>query len=161
MELKLGEEYNRRELQSALGEGSRMGGIAVMKQNKQILIFSSEKGEAHGYQDGWDEAKKYFYYTGAGQEGDQDIESPRHNGHILHHQEYEVSVRLMIETRSGHHRYEAELALVDYQYFDTHDKNGKNRKAVQFIFENIAELTPKPVTSTTPTLYKKARRYKS
>ena len=110
-----------------------------MRQSKQILIFSSERGHEHGYLDGW--AGDYFYYTGAGQKGDQDIESNRHNGRILRHQENGDVIRLMIETRQGYHRYEGELTLVDFDYFQTLDTNGQNRRAIRFILEATQDTT--------------------
>ena len=41
-------------------------------------------------------AGNIYYYTGAGQEGDQDIEAPRHNGRLLRHSEYGDEVLLFL-----------------------------------------------------------------
>ena len=92
MKLVLGEIYRRRELHDAFG-GSRQYGISPSSYGNQVLIFSNARGIDHGYEDGWDENNQYFFYKGAGQKGDQDIESSRHNGKLLHHLENGDSVR--------------------------------------------------------------------
>ncbi|WP_420550732.1 HNH endonuclease [Litorivicinus lipolyticus] len=142
MKLIEGHTYNRKELHETLAEGSRYGGIAVMRNARQIYLFSSDKGEEHGYRDGWDDENQNYFYTGAGQTGDQDPYSKRHNGHILSHAEDGVAINLMIETKPGHHRFECELTLVDYSFFDTHDQNGNNRRAIRFRFNRAGVVSP-------------------
>ena len=137
MKLVLGEIYRRRELHDAFG-GSRQYGISPSSNGNQVLIFSNARGIDHGYEDDWDENNQYFFYKGAGQKGDQDIESSRHNGKLLHHLENGDSVRLFFGTdKAGFYCYEADLSIVDYEYFQTHDTEGKNRRAVKFTFERL------------------------
>jgi hypothetical protein len=79
MNLIAGNIYVRKEIHAAFG-GSQQGGITPTKDSKKVFIWSNESGPHHGYQDGWSDDGKIYYYTGAGQDGDQDIEAPRHNG---------------------------------------------------------------------------------
>jgi predicted restriction endonuclease len=138
MNLVLGQIYRRSELHDFFG-GSRQSGISPTSKGNQVLIFSNKKGGDHGYEDGWDEDEKYYRYTGAGQSGDQDIESSRHNGRLRHHIENGDSVRLFSGTeRPGYYLYEAELQYVDHEFFQTPDTEGNNRRAVMFIFEELA-----------------------
>ena len=138
MELIPGQVYKRSELHDAFG-GSRQSGISSTSTGNHVLIFSNERGGDHGYEDGWDETGRLFYYTGAGQKGDQDLESSRHNGRVLRHQENGDSIRLFTGTSTkGRYSYEGELALVDYEYFQTRDTEGNNRRAVRFVLEPVA-----------------------
>ncbi len=153
MDLAIGKTYKRTDIHQSFG-GSRYSGISPLKDGTKIFIFSNHVGESHGYQDGWE--GQYYSYTGAGQIGDQDIESRKHNGHLLHHQESGTKVLLFEGTTSGYYTYAAELLLVDYEYFDTHDRNDKNRRAVRFIFERVGEEAHRAVEQTVSrTPYKK------
>jgi 5-methylcytosine-specific restriction protein A len=153
MELELGQEYKRVDIHYSLGEGNRQSGISRCKTSKQVLIFTSEKGELHGYKDYWE--GDYFYYTGAGRVGDQNEEDMRHNGTVLYHKENGDVIRLMEETRSGHHKYIAELELIDFEYFQTIDDNDKNRIAVRFILRRTDSTQQRESAETTITRYKK------
>lgn len=153
MELELGQEYRRVDIHSSLGEGNRQSGISRFRSTKQVLIFTSEKGESHGYRDYWD--GDYFYYTGAGRVGDQNAEDMRHNGVILYHKENGDTIRLMEETRSGHHKYIAELELIDFEYFQTVDDNDKNRIAVRFILSRTDSNQQTKSAESTIKRYKK------
>ena len=153
MKLEIGREYRRVDIHSSLGEGNRQSGISRFKSSKQVLIFTSEKGEAHGYKDYWE--GDYFYYTGAGRVGDQNVEDMRHNGTVLYHKENNDTIRLMEETHSGHHKYIAELELIDFEYFQTIDDNNKNRIAVRFILRRTDSNQQLNSTNVTTTRYKK------
>ena len=153
MDLLIGQTYRRSAIHDAFG-GNRQYGISASKDGRHVFIFSNHAGESHGYQDGWE--GNYYAYTGAGQSGNQDIESRRHNGHVLHHLENDASVHLLIGAASGHWMYVTDLNLVDYEYFETHDKDGKNRQAVRFLFEKAGtQATSTQTTSAERTLYKK------
>jgi 5-methylcytosine-specific restriction protein A len=151
MELRIGNTYKRSELHDVYG-GNRQAGITPSKDGSRIFIFSNHSGESHGYQDGWE--GQYYHYTGAGQSGDQDIESNRHNGHVLHHTENNARVNLFTGATSGYWDYVANLVLVDYAFFETHDKDGKNRLAVRFTFERQGD-TPPETSSKSPRPYRK------
>ena len=153
MKLEIGQEYKRVDIHSSLGEGNRQSGISRFKSSKQVLIFTSEKGESHGYKDYWE--GDYFYYTGAGRVGDQNVEDMRHNGTVLYHKDNNDKIRLMEETRSGHHKYIAELELIDFEYFQTIDDNNKNRIAVRFILRRTDFNQQPDSTDVATARYKK------
>ena len=132
MELTLGVEYKRSAIHDSLG-GNRQAGISPLRDGEKILLFSSDSGSKSGYRDKWDD--EFFYYTGAGRTGNQDVKAKRHNLHILTHKEEGKRILLMVETRPSFYRYEAELTLDDYDYFETNDKDGSRRWAVIFIFK--------------------------
>ena len=138
MDLIAGNIYVRKEIHAAFG-GSQQGGITPTKDSKKVFIWSNESGPHHGYQDGWSDDGKIYYYTGAGQDGDQDIEAPRHNGRLLRHSENGDEVLLFLGQKGpgGLWKYECELSLIDYEFFQTKDRNDRNRKAVRFILERV------------------------
>jgi 5-methylcytosine-specific restriction protein A len=167
MDLIAGNIYIRREVHAAYG-GSQQGGITPTKDSGKVFIWSNESGPHHGYQDGWSDDGAIYYYTGAGQHGDQDIEAPRHNGRLLRHAENGDDVLLFIGQKGpgGLWKYECKLSLIDYEFFQTKDADDKNRRAVRFILErvNIDETSagtestivtpavkPKPSFQTKPT----------
>ena len=138
MNLIAGNIYVRKEIHAAFG-GSQQGGITPTKDSKKVFIWSNESGPHHGYQDGWSDDGKVYYYTGAGQDGDQDIEAPRHNGRLLRHSENGDEVLLFLGQKGpgGLWKYECELSLIDYEFFQTKDRNDRNRKAVRFVLERV------------------------
>ena len=167
MDLVAGNIYVRREVHAAYG-GSRQGGITGNKTSGKVFIWSNESGPYHGYQDGWSEDGQLYYYTGAGQYGDQDIEDPQHNGRLLRQSENGNKVLLFIGQKGpgGLWKYECELSLIDYEFFQTRDDDKKNRRAVRFILERVDESNvpaetalqvatrptkPKPSFQTKPT----------
>lgn len=154
MELVAGNIYVRKEVHAAFG-GSQQGGITPTKDSNKVFIWSNESGPHHGYQDGWSSDGSIYYYTGAGQHGDQDIDAQRHNGRLLRHSENEDEVLLFIGQKGpgGLWKYECKLSLIDYEYFQTKDANEKNRRAVRFVLERVDDdnsSTSKQVTATTP-----------
>ena len=138
MNLIAGNIYVRKEIHAAFG-GSQQGGITPTKDSKKVFIWSNESGPHHGYQDGWSDDGKIYYYTGAGQYGDQDIEAPRHNGRLLRHSENGDEVLLFLGEKGpgGLWKYECDLSLIDYEFFQTKDRNNRNRKAVRFILQRV------------------------
>ena len=138
MDLIAGNIYVRKEIHAQFG-GSQQGGITPTKDSNKVFIWSNESGPHHGYQDGWSDDGKLYFYTGAGQNGDQDIEAPRHNGRLLRHSENGDEVLLFLGQKGpgGLWKYECELSLIDYEFFQTKDVDNRNRKAVRFILERV------------------------
>ena len=138
MDLIAGNIYVRKEIHAEFG-GSQQGGITPTKDSNKVFIWSNESGPHHGYQDGWSDDGKLYFYTGAGQNGDQDIEAPRHNGRLLRHSENGDEVLLFLGQKGpgGLWKYECELSLIDYEFFQTKDVDNRNRKAVRFILERV------------------------
>jgi hypothetical protein len=52
MQPQPGRVYQRKDLHAYFG-GQRQAGIVTPKAHPVILLFSSPKGEAYGYRDGW------------------------------------------------------------------------------------------------------------
>ena len=155
MDLVVGNTYVRRDVHAAYG-GSQQGGITPTKDSGKVFIWSNESGPHHGYQDGWSDDGSIYYYTGAGQHGDQDIEAGRHNGRLLRHSENGDELLLFIGQKGpgGLWKYECKLSLIDYEFFQTKDADDKNRKAVRFILERVddeSSVTEKQAVVTTPT----------
>lgn len=138
MDLVAGNIYVRKEIHAEFG-GSHQGGITPTKDSNKVFIWSNESGPHHGYQDGWSDDGKLYFYTGAGQNGDQDIEAPRHNGRLLRHSENGDEVLLFLGQKGpgGLWKYECELSLIDYEFFQTKDVDNRNRKAVRFILQRV------------------------
>ena len=136
MDLVAGNIYVRKEIHEAYG-GSHYGGITPTAKSKKVFIWSNESGSQHGYQDGWSDDERIYYYTGAGQYGDQDVEDPQHNGRLLRHSENGDEVLLFIGQKGpgGLWKYECKLSFVDYEFFQTKGTDKKNRRAVRFILE--------------------------
>ena len=67
-EVPIGSLWKRSEIHDRLG-GNVQRGISSAAGKPYILIFSSPRGEAYGYEDGWRE-DGFFHYTGEGQLGD-------------------------------------------------------------------------------------------
>ena len=149
MDLVAGNTYVRKEIHDAFG-GNRQYGISPTKDANKIFIWSNESGPHHGYQDGWSDDDRIYYYTGAGQYGDQDIEDRQHNGRLLRHSENGDEVLLFIGQpgSGGLWRYECKLTLIDYEFFQTKGKVKenpdsnvkKNRRAVRFILERVEDV---------------------
>ena len=140
MNLVAGNIFVRKEVHAAYG-GSQQGGITPTKNTNKVFIWSNESGPHHGYQDGWSDDGIIYYYTGAGQHGDQDIEATRHNGRLLRHSENGDDVLLFIGQKGtgGLWKYECKLSLIDYEFFQTKGTDKKNRRAIRFILERINE----------------------
>jgi 5-methylcytosine-specific restriction protein A len=100
-----------------------------------VLLFSSESGEQHGYEDGWMRDGRYFY-TGEGQHGD--MEFLRGNAAIRDHVANGKQLHLFerLEDRKGWVRYLDEMTCVDYHWRDGLDTDGRKRRMIVF------ELTP-------------------
>jgi len=132
--LVIGEEYKRSELHDAFG-GNRQGGISTCANHDIIFIFSGNSGEQYGYSDTWE--GDYYFYTGEGRYGD--MEFKRGNAAIRDHESNGKRLLLMQSTRPTYVKYIADLACVDYNYFETRDFNGANRKAIRFTLERATD----------------------
>jgi len=133
MKLVPGNVYKRTDIHDAFG-GQRQGGISTPSNRDVILIFSSESGHSFGYQDGWTEDGDFFY-TGEGQVGD--MEFIRGNQAIRDHEINSKKLLLFLYERQAHVRFEGEVRCVDYDFFRTTDREGKNRKGIRFNLEII------------------------
>ena len=65
---EVGHEYRRRDLHAQYG-GQGQGGISTPRSQPIILLFTSGRGEEHGYTDYWLDPDT-LVYTGEGRYGD-------------------------------------------------------------------------------------------
>jgi hypothetical protein len=106
-ELEPGTTLLRKELHDRWG-GRRQGGISPSNVSPNIFLFwEPAVGEKHGYYDEFRDDGR-FYYTGAGQYGDQQLRDA--NGKLLNHVEDGRSVHLF-RGAGGEVEYVTELTL--------------------------------------------------
>ena len=162
-DVSVGETVTRAILSERYG-GSTQGGIQTPIETSNILVFSDPSvGRRHGYDfDGWSATEDaVYYYTGAGQVGDQVLE--RGNKAILEHGSEGKSLRLFEATgasRQGNAKgqhYLGEFELDDRSPFrreDALDREGQLRSVLVFKFRSVskskASRTGDSITATPP-----------
>jgi hypothetical protein len=127
----------RKQLHEMWG-GRTQGGISPSRTTPNIFIFwSPAVGEKHGYFDEWRD-DGCFYYTGAGQFGDQRMHDV--NLALLRHRADGRAVRLFAGS-GGNVRYEGELRIDnDEPYYETEAPEtgaGPLRKVFVFKFRAV------------------------
>lgn len=129
--------YKRTDIHDKYG-GSRQSGISASAKTPFIFLFSGDAGHQHGYKDQW-ENKDIFSYTGEGQINDMAF--VRGNLALRDHMRNGRRVFLFIYVAKGLVRFESELELVDFDFFQGNDREGKLRTSIKFFFKRIgAEL---------------------
>lgn len=137
----IGQVYKRTEIQNRYG-GNRQGGIANCAQFPYIFIFSGEAGHQHGYKDQW-ENDNVFSYTGEGQLNDMTF--VRGNLALRDHKKNGKRVFLFVYVAKGFVRFESELEVVDIDYFEGVDREGKSRNAIKFFFKRVGKMLDYPI----------------
>lgn len=127
----VGKIYRRSLIHDQYG-GNRQSGISISAENPYIFIFSGQSGHQHGYKDQW-ENENVFSYTGEGQAGD--MQFIRGNLALKEHIEKGKRVFLFLQNRKAFVTFETELELVDFDFFQGIDRNGKNRESIKFFFK--------------------------
>jgi hypothetical protein len=127
----VGQVYKRSFIHDQFG-GNRQGGISPSAKYPFIFIFSLKSGHQHGYKDQW-ENNDIFSYSGEGQVGDMDF--IRGNLALKDHLINKRRVFLFIEDRRSFVSFQAELEVIDYDYFDGIDKNNNPRIGIKFFFK--------------------------
>ena len=147
MKLELGQEYKRTELHKFFG-GQTQGGISTPSNSNYVFIIAYKKsGKDFGYEDGWDVERNFYFYTGEGQVND--MQMIRGNKAIKDHKENDKKILLFQETKETYIKLEAELIFIDFEYIQTIDREGNNRRAIQFRLQSIdSKLTPKSTNKT-------------
>ena len=154
MELIIGQVYKRSELHDTFG-GNRQSGISSCKAHPFIFIFSTDRGESNGYDDGWFNDNQYFRYSGEGQIGDMVFKGG--NKALLHHTEDSKQVFLFQEAQKTFVELKAKLELVDFEELVGPDREGDNRRVISFIFERMSD--PQSGHETLPNGVKLERKY--
>lgn len=127
-----GNIYNRRADIHAKYGGNWRGGITPSSTYPYIFIFSGQSGTQHGYKDGWDN-HNVFSYTGEGQSGD--MKFIRGNLALRDTLINGKRVFLFEFHKKGFVKFNCELELFDFDYFETHDSFNKQRQAIRFFFK--------------------------
>lgn len=126
-----GQKYKRSLLHDQYG-GNRQSGICPSAKFPVIFIFTGVGGKQHGYKDEW-ENKNVFSYTGEGQVGDMQL--TKGNLALRDHLILEKKVYLFNYTAKGIVEFVSEMIFIDFDYFDTHDRNEDLRIGIKFFFK--------------------------
>ncbi|OOZ39701.1 hypothetical protein BOW53_10595 [Solemya pervernicosa gill symbiont] len=110
-------------------KGQQYGGISTPAEFPYVFIFTSEAGEAYGYNDGYG-ADDTFWYTGEGQEGDMRMSNG--NRAIREHKNTNKRVLLFESVESGAVRYVGNCEYITHHIEERPDKNGDLRNAIIF-----------------------------
>jgi len=129
-----GHVYRRRDLHSLYG-GQQQGGISTPSKHPFIFLFTSERGEAYGYKDGWQEDGT-FLYTGEGQRGDMTF--TRGNLAIRDHAANGKSLHLFEKAHMGHVRYVSQMVCEGYYITQGRDIDGKERAVIVFVLNAVS-----------------------
>lgn len=109
-----------------------MNGISPSANFPYIFIFTGSSGSLYGYKDRW-ENKNVFSYTGEGQVGD--MKFVRGNLALRDHLKNGNRIFLFKSIGKGFVQFETELESIDFDFFDTKDRDGKNRQGIKFFFK--------------------------
>ncbi len=123
-----GKAYRRSVLHERYG-GQRQSGISTPAGASFVLLFSSPKGEAWGYDDGWIEGDIYRF-TGEGQHGD--MQFVRGNKAVRDHEQSNKSLHLFEDAGHGLWRYVCRLRYMDHSVISRADGTGRRRSAIVF-----------------------------
>ena len=129
-----GQIYDRRRDIHDVYGGNWQSGIAPSKEHPYIFIFTGKSGHQHGYEDGWDN-KYVFSYTGEGQDGNMDF--LRGNLALRDHVAKGKRVFLFEFEMKGYVKFVDELQLFDYDYFESHDTQKRQRTAIKFFMQPV------------------------
>ncbi len=125
--------YKRSEIHDKY-KGNRQGGISDSAGFPYVFIFSGKTGHQHGYKDQW-ENDNIFSYTGEGQLND--MRFIRGNLALRDHLKSGKRIFLFIQDIKAFVRFEAELELIDFDFFNALDREGKERIAIKFFFKRV------------------------
>jgi hypothetical protein len=126
-----GKIYRRSQIHDQYG-GNRQSGISPSARYPYIFIFTGAEGKQYGYKDRW-ENNNVFSYTGEGQVGDMQL--TKGNLALLEHLPKGKNVFLFKYVNKGYVEFVSEVQAIDFDYFDTQDRNGALRKGIKFFFK--------------------------
>lgn len=132
-----GHEYRREDIHRLLG-GQRQNGIVTPRGRRVVLLFASPRGETDGYQDGWSEDGRFYWYTGEGQYGDMRL--TRGNRAVLEHREQGRALHLFEQTRPGLYRSVGQMECDGYELRPgVPDRSGRPRTAIVFRLRPVSQ----------------------
>lgn len=126
---EIGKIYHRRtDLHSKYG-GNPQSGIAPCANYPIVFLFTSPRGEEHGYKDGWI-SDTVFQYTGEGQYGDMEL--TRGNLAIQRHKEQGRELHLFQRYGHGLYTYVGEFEYLKHEIRSGDDTDKNRRKMIVF-----------------------------
>lgn len=125
--------YKRSYIHDQYG-GSRQNGISPSAKHPFIFVFSGASGDEYGYKDRW-ENNDVFSYTGEGQVGD--MQFIRGNLRLRDHLQSGKRVFLFQYVKKAYVEYVDEMTIIDFDYFQTHDRNGDSRIGIKFFLKRL------------------------
>ncbi len=126
---EVGKTYNRRSDIHGVYKGQQYGGIATPSKHPYVFIFTSDAGEAYGYDDGYG-TDDTFWYTGEGQVGD--MEMIKGNLAIKDHAKNYKQILLFESVDKGEVRHVGICEYITHHIEQRPDKNGELRNAIIF-----------------------------
>jgi len=143
----IGASYKRKEIHDAWG-GQRQGGISTPKDHPVIFLFSADRGNEFGYEDGWHE-DGFLHYSGEGQKGD--MQEVRGNAAIINHAKNGKQLLAFQAIEDGSRKFIGPMDYVDHYYHEAKDINGSTRKAITFRLTQLKNSDTDLITAgTTP-----------
>jgi hypothetical protein len=127
----IGKIYKRSEIHDQF-KGNRQSGISASTAYPYIFIFSGDSGHQHGYKDQW-ENKDVFSYTGEGQVND--MQFIKGNLALRDHIKNGKRIFLFIQYMKAYVKFEAELDLIEVDFFKGPDREGNERVGIKFFFK--------------------------
>jgi len=127
----IGAIYKRSHIHDMYG-GNRQNGISVSAKTPNIFIFTGSGGKLYGYKDQW-ENSSVFSYTGEGQIGD--MQFTRGNLALKDHLKSGKKVFLFKYIKQAYVEFVSEVDFIDYDYFETFDRNSDLRIGIKFFFK--------------------------
>ncbi|NNK09927.1 MAG: HNH endonuclease [Flavobacteriaceae bacterium] len=128
---KEGIVYKRSTIHDQYG-GNRQSGISPSAKHPYIFIFTGTEGKQYGYKDRW-ENNNVFSYTGEGQVGD--MQFTKGNLALLEHHSSKKKVFLFKYISKGFVEFVSEVEAIDFDFFETKDRNGALRQGIKFFFK--------------------------
>lgn len=123
-----GNVYRRRHLHQLYG-GQEQGGISTPSEHNMIFLFTSSRGQEHGYEDGWTK-EGIFLYTGEGQRGD--MQFVRGNKAIRDHMQNGKELHLFKQAGHAHVEYIGPMVYTNHHFKPGRDSEGHIRQMIVF-----------------------------
>jgi hypothetical protein len=131
-----GKVYNRQEdLHDKFG-GNRQSGIAPCAKAPIIFLFTSEKGDEFGYNDGW-VSEEIYHYSGEGQTGDMELNHG--NRAIRDHAEEGRELHLFKKVDSGRYEYIGQFEYLRHEIVEGLDAVQKHRGMIRFVLKSVKD----------------------
>jgi 5-methylcytosine-specific restriction protein A len=124
------EEYYRPDIHRLFG-GQVQYGISTPTRAAAVFLFSSPKGAAAGYQDGWLPGGREYLYSGEGRQGSMELTGG--NRAVAEHQSVGKPLHLFERTRPGWYRYVGEMEYAGHEFREgVPGRDGRPRTAIVF-----------------------------